>query len=682
MPMNRRERRAAAKGTKTARNTPTATTPAALYEIGLQDFRAGRLLEAQISCQKALALDANHADALHLVGLLSLHSNQYDHAVEWISRAIRQQPKTEYLTSLGAALLKQGRREEALATFGKAVQLKPDEADLWRNLGSALADAGRSEDAIRSFQQALKINPNHWDAADKCGSLLLQLRRYDEALASFEESDALRPGRSETLFRKGLCFQALKRTEQAIASYTMALAADAKNFVARNNLGVILLETGQLEEAAAHFLKATQLRPHEGNPFNNLGLTLSRLKRFDEALAALDRAVTLVPDQVEWINNRGNALRQIGRAEEALRDFDRAIVLKPDYAYAHANRAACLDDLSRHDEALMSYKAALALKPDHSDTHWNLAINRLRAGDFKSGWVEAEWRWKVPWLRLNRVRSNAPLWLGTEPIAGKTVLLYNDQGLGDALLFCRYIPLLAERGAKVILEIDGPLKDLMSGLRGIAHCVAKEEALPEHDFHCSLTSLPLAFGTMIDTVPAAVPYLSVREHAKNWESFLGPTGLPRVGIVWSGNPNNTKDHNRSLPLKTLTPLFDLEAQFVSLQKNVRENDLGILCARKEILDAGPELGSFADTAALIQLLDLVISVDTSVAHLAGALGKPLWVLLAYVSDYRWFIDRDDSPWYPSARLFRQDETRDYAKVVARMRSELAAMISARGDTLG
>jgi tetratricopeptide (TPR) repeat protein len=288
--------------------------------------------------------------------------------------------------------------------------------------------------------------------------------------------------RSENLLNKGFCFQALDRPEEAAACYTLVLAADAKNYDARIKLANLLLGMGQLEEAAKHFRKAIQIRPHDAYAFCNLGCALIRLKRFDEALAMLDRAIALAPDLADAINNRGSLLMATDRAEEALADFERAVAVKPDFASGHFNRGICLDDLLRPDEASKSYRASLALNPDDGDTHWSIALNRLRVGDFKTGWVEAEWRWKAPSLRPNRRHWNRPLWMGAEPVAGKTLLLHNDQGLGDAIQFCRYIPLLAERGARVILEIDRPLKGLLSSVAGVRQCVVEGETYPTMTF--------------------------------------------------------------------------------------------------------------------------------------------------------------------------------------------------------
>ena len=650
---------------------------ASLCDAGFRHFQSGRFAVAEERVQRALASDPQHADSLHLTGLLHAKANRIDIAIDFVARAIRiDQGNPEYFSNLGTFLARQDRFAEALKSYEVALTLKPDSADVWVKIGDLSRQQKNFEEALLAYNHALSLDPRHLDAADKSGALLIELQRYAEALARFEQSDRISPGRSETLFYKGFCFQALKRGEEAVACYAMTLAADAKNYDARIELGNLLLGMGQLEEAASHFRKAIQIRPHGANAFCNLGNVLTQVKRFDEAFAMLDRAIALAPEFAEAINNRGSLLTAINRPEEALADFKRAVALKPDFARGHTNRGLCLDDLLRPDEALKSYMAALALDPDDGDTHWGLAVNRLRVGDFKAGWAEAEWRWKSS-LRSQRRHWNRQLWLGAEPIAGKTLLLHNDQGLGDAIQFCRYIPQLAERGARVILEMDRPLKDLLSGVSGITQCVFKGETLPDHDFHCPLASLPLAFDTTLDTIPSSVPYIAIGQRTGGWEAILGSIGLPRIGIVWSGNPDHSNDHNRSVPLKALTPLFDVEAQFVSLQKNVRESDLAILRGCSDVLDAAPELDSFADTAALIQQLDLVISVDTSVAHLAGALGKPVWILLPHVPDYRWLLDRDDSPWYPTARLFRQTATRNYADVLDRMRADLSEWIAVR-----
>jgi tetratricopeptide (TPR) repeat protein len=507
------------------------------------------------------------------MGLVSVRAKQYDHALEWISRAIRLEPKSDYLTNLGATLLNLGRREEALKAFDTAVQLKPLDADLWRNLGNILIDVERPADAILSFQHALKLNPRHWDAANKVAHLLYRSDRFEEALASFNLCDELQPNQFPTL----------------------------------------------------------QLRT----------LTLHRLRRFEEALTDNSRALSVRPDDAEALNNRGIILRA----------------------------------LKRFDEALASYDRALDARPDYDEAHWNEALLRLLTGDFSRGWVEYEWRWKNESLAKTKRIFAQPLWLGEDAIDGKTVLLHSEQGFGDTIQFCRYVPLVAARGARVIAEVPGPLQELMSNLAGAAQVISRGNPLPDFGYQCPLLGLPLAFGTRLETIPSPTPYLHAPAQAsKAWHARLGPKTRPRIGLAWSGNAAHKDDHNRSIGLQFLSPLQDIGATFVSLQKDVRDADAAVLREREDILHFGDALKDFSDTAALISNLDLVISVDTSVAHLAGALGKPVWVLLPYVPDWRWLLERNDSPWYPTARLFRQDDARTWDGAIARVREALLEFI--------
>ena len=651
-------------------------TAPALYEAGLRHFRSGRLVVAEDRCRKALATDPAHADSLHLLGLIHAQGNRVDLAIDFIAQAIRSNHgNAEYFSNLGSLLVLRNQFEDALKSYDLALKLKPDLVNVWIRLGDLLQKQKRDVEALLTFDHALTLDPRSVEAADKSGLLLLALGRHGEALAKFELSDAIKPDQPHTLYNRGLCLTALGRREEALAVYGRLIEVDPANYEGLNSLGNVLLDLRRYEEARAHFQKAIALRPDLLPAFNNLGLVLIRLRRFEEAVRQLDRAITLSPATPELYNNRGKPLKELGRLDEALADYDHAIALKPDYAHAHGNRGICLDDLARPDEAEASYARALALNPDHGDSHWNLAVNRLRAGDLRTGWIESEWRWKSGSLGLKPCVFDQPLWLGAAPIAGKTLLVHCEQGLGDTIQFCRYVPLLAARGAKVILQVDGALKDLLSGVEGVAQCIARADALPGFDLHCPLMSLPLAFGTTLATIPADVPYIPLPEPARDWSDWLGARVSPRIGLVWSGNPNHLNDHNRSVPLEKFLPLFDVGAQFVSLQKGARERDRALLAGRRDIRDAEGELASFADTASLMRSLDLVISVDTSVAHLAGGLGKPLWVLLPYVADWRWLTGRDDSPWYPTARLFRQSAARQWDEVVANVRTTLRAFVA-------
>jgi tetratricopeptide (TPR) repeat protein len=607
--MNRRERRVAARKSQPASNGAGAGTPAALHEAGRNYLQLGRSLDAQLCCQQALALDPNHADTLHLMGLLFLHAKQYDHALEWITRAIQQDPKPEYLASLGTALQKQGRHEEALKACDKAIQLKPDDAGLWKLMGDVLLELERFDHALLGFQHVLKLNPRHQDAAYKSGVLLDQFGRFEEALAHFN-----------------LC-------DEVLLNHAPTLRARAR--------------------------------------------TLFNLKRFEEALADNRRANTLDPGNADTCNNIGACLQSLGREEEALSWFDQALVHLPDAIEILNNKAFMLGQLQRFDEAFAFYDQIKALHLNNATTDWNLALLHMLTGNFEAGWAGRESRWAKtsppPYPKFSQ-----PMWLGNEPVEGKTILIHVDEGLGDTIQFTRYVPMVAARGARVILVVERPLYSLLSGLPGVSQCLPFSDGpLPAFDMHCPIGSLPLAFRTRLDTIP---PVTSLRyppeAHAQVWEERLGPHDRLRVGLVWSGNANHKNDLNRSTPLMQLSCLLDVDATFVSLQKDPRPDDK-VPLEQTDIVDLTAHLTDFAETAALLGCLDLVITVDTSVAHLAGALGRPTWILLPWTPDYRWLLDRDDSPWYPSARLFRQDERRDYAKVLDRVRTELLALVAAK-----
>jgi tetratricopeptide (TPR) repeat protein len=611
--MNHNDRRQAAKGPGVAETKLTAATPAALYEAGLREFAAGQHLVAQTYCQKALALDPTHADTLHLTGQIHLHAGQHDHAIEWIARAIRQEPKAEYFKNLGAGLVGMGRHEDALMVFGQVVQHVPEDAGSWRVIGIIQASLGRKEEAIRSYQQTLKINPDDWDAA----------------------------------YRAGLLFHELGRTEEALACFN-------------------LHERMPTEDALRPLMR---------------GLALFILKRFEEGLVDINNAHALNPANAEICSFIGMFHERLGRADEALSWYDRSLQLQPNAMGALGNKAFVLSHLHRFAECLALYDQIRTIDPNNMGAVFQASVVRLLTGDFEAGWAGREARWAVTGMQIDRFGLSQPPWLGKESIDGKTILVFEDEGAGDTIQFVRYVPMLTARGARVILSVTDPVIPLLAGMPGVAQCVSRSvKPLPAFDLHCPITSLPLAFQTRLDTIPSGLGYLPQPEEARQqiWEARLSErlgNDKLRVGLVWSGNPKHVNDHNRSIPLRMLLRLLDADAAFVSLQKGPKPEDAVVL-EQAGIIDLTAHLADFAETAALISRLDLVITVDTSVAHLAGALGRPTWILLPYSPDWRWLLNREDSPWYPTVRLFRQDATRDYGSVVARVRSDLDAMISA------
>ncbi|HET9618572.1 MAG TPA: tetratricopeptide repeat-containing glycosyltransferase family protein [Pseudolabrys sp.] len=457
------------------------------------------------------------------------------------------------------------------------------------------------------------------------------------------------------------------RLAEAEPLYLAILHEVPAHFDALHLIGVVRQQQGRDAEAIAFIDRALALRPDNAAALSNRALSLRALGRAHEALACCDRALAVKPDFADAHNNRGLALAALKRPAEALKSYEAALSHAPAHIDALNNCGIALFEVNRLDEALVCFDRVLALRPGHVHGSWNRAQVLLLMGDFARGWPEHEGRLASN-PRLKRGFTQ-PLWLGDAPLAGRTILLRAEQGLGDTIQFCRYAPMVAARGARVVLEVQRPLVDLMRTLDSAIEVVARGDALPEFDLHCPLLSLPLAFKTELTTIPARTPYLRAPAGAIDWKSRLG-TKRPRIGLVWSGNPGHKRDATRSIPFYALMPLLDIDASFVSLQKDVRASDAALLKQTGQVVDVADSLTSFAETASLIATLDLVISVDTSAAHLTGALGKPLWLLLPQVPDWRWLMGRDDSPWYPTARLFRQDTTRAWGGVVARIRAAL------------
>ena len=604
--MDRREQQA----TEEVDAVPMAAPGVALHETVLDHLRAARYLEAQLCCRQALEREPDNAETLHLMALVCFNAGQFDHAVEWVSQAIRRQPRPAYLTLLGTALLNLRRNDDALRVFEKAVQLKPDDASLWHTLGNACIECSRPREAIASFQRALAIDPTHCDSAYKAGVMLQQERRFEDALACLD-----------------IC---------------------------------------------------AKLKPDEAATFHIRAMALHGLNRFEEALNDNTRAHALDPQDPFIQNNLGSDLAALGHCEEALHWFDSALRASPDFIGALNNKGYALTLLHRFDEAFAAYDRAKQIDPDNAQATWDVALLNLLLGNFAAGWPGREARFRLPSLPVSYPTFAQPLWLGEGDIAGRTILLYADEGLGDTIQFVRYVPLVAARGARVVLAVEEAARPLLARMPGVAQCLAKSTSLPPFDTYCPISSLPLAFATTLDTIPDGANYLPSpsADRVQAWARRLGAHDRLRVGLVWSGNPRHMNDRKRSIPLKRFEPILDIDATFVSLQKDPRPDDKATL-AGTAILDPTADLTDFVETAALISCLDLVITVDTSVAHLAAALGRPTWILLPFTPDYRWLLDRDDSPWYPTVRLFRQSEAGDYASVVTRVRTAFEALAATK-----
>jgi len=496
---------------------------------------------------------------------------------------------------------------------------------------------GDIKTAERLYNGLLQREPDSFEALHGLGQIHFQRGRPDTAVVLFQSALRNDPDRADGFASLGLAFHSLRRLKEALASYDAGL----------------------------------RIEPDHRELLNRRGVALLDLQHPAEALDCFERVLAVDPDHLDALGNSGNALIKLNRPHDALAAYDRALVFAPGNAQLLTNRATALRRLDRPHEAQMSASRALQAKPGSMHARFVESVAQLTLGDFAAGWRGYEARWGVGALARERRDFAGPLWLGEMLLGGKTVLLHFEQGFGDTIQFVRYAPHLIARGAgAVIVEVQPELKRLLSAMPGVT-VVARGEPLPRYDLHCPLMSLPLACGTRLETVPEGVPYLNVpADLVDAWSGCL-PDRRPRIGLVWSGERSHDNDLNRSVRLELLLPLLDLAGvTFVSLQHEVREEDGALLDRHPNIARLPRTFADFADTAAVIAALDMVIAVDSAVAHLAGAMGKPLCLLLPFAADFRWLRERKDSPWYPTARLYRQPAFADWASVIANLRAEL------------
>jgi tetratricopeptide (TPR) repeat protein len=525
----------------------------------------------------------------------------------------------------------------------------------------------------------LREQPDHFDALHLHGVAALQCGLTEAGLDSIRKAIGLNTTIAAAHVSLGNGLRDLGRPREAIASYDTALSLDPDHAQGWHNRGNALVDLGRYEAAITSFDKAISLRPDFAEAYNGRGNALWKLKQPEQAVASYDRALALRRDLAVAYHNRGNILPYLNRPDEALASQDRAIALQPGLAEAHSSRGNVLWELGRPEEALASYHRAVTLKPGYADANWNASLCLLQLGRFEPEWRLFEWRKRLDEpMGLRDLKQ--PLWTGEQDVSGATLFLYWEQGLGDTIQFCRYAKLAAARGAQVIMEVQAPLARLLGGLgSGISVIVAPEE-LPVFDYHCPLMSLPLAFRTELATIPAEHHYLRVEDDIRaRWSTQIGSKTKPRIGLVWAGGAAYGGDRKRSTDLTTCLPLIDLDMEWICLQKEIGDQDAAVLSDARRIAFFGNELLDFSDTAGLVDLLDLVITVDTSVAHLAAAMGKPVWIMLPYSSDWRWLRDRDDSPWYPTVRLFRQQFVEDWPGVINRVADALRTWLAARAD---
>ena len=560
----------------------------------------------------------------------------------------------------------------------------PGAAGLLAEIGDAfkegvqLHQAGRLDEAERIYRRVLEAQPDHVDSLHLLGVVDLQRGNAAEAVRKIDAALDLNPALVGAFDNRGTALRMLKRLDEALASHDRAIALKPDHAEAFNNRGNVLLELRRFDDALASYDEAIALKPDYAQAFNNRGAAAQELKRLDEALASYDKAIALDASYANAFNNRGNVLIELGRLDEGLASYDKAISLKPDYAGALFNRGTALRESKRLDEALASYDEAISLKPDYPDALYGRGMLHLLCGRYGDGWTDYEWRSKLKYKR-EPPALRAPEWHG-EDLAGRRIAIYAEMHFGDMIQFARYLPLLRRRGADVTFLAPAKIFRLLRPL--IPHVTFGDSADvgSPFDFQCALMSLPLKFGTELSSIPNETPYLRAeKDLVAHWKNKIGEDGF-KIGIAWQGTPQWTIDRRR-FPLREIAPLSRLpRVRLISLQKNHGLDQLEGLPAGTTVetlgdFDDGRD--AFIDTAAVMEHLDLVVTSDTSIAHLAGALGRPTWVALKYVPEWRWLLDREDSPWYPTMRLFRQTADGDWQSVFAKMEQELRALLDGR-----
>jgi len=656
-----------------------AVSVAQAFELALQHHQAGRLVEADALYRQILAAQPNHSDALHLLGVIADQAGRHDLAVDCIRRAIVLDPKNPgAYSNLGVALAALDRIDEAMVSYRQALDLKYDSPETHVSLGNAFNKRMQFDEAIGAYRQALKLNPKYATAYNSLGVALRSRGELNESLSALRQAIALKPDYAEAHSNLGIVLIEKGCHDEALTALHRAIDLKPDSPEIYDNLGAALAKQGRLDEAVAMLRRALALRPGYAEAHTNLGVALTEQGHFGEARDTLQRALALRPGYAEAHTGLGTILSNTGHYDEAVAAHRRAIDLKPDYAEAHYNLGSAHFEQGRLDEAAAAYRRALELKPDLVTAGYAQAHLRLLRGDFEHGWPLYELRWEA--CRLAKRDFVQPMWDG-KLLDKRRVLVHGEQGFGDCIQFIRYAELAAARGAHVILACQESVVELLRGVKGVSELVKAGDPLPPFDLHVPMLSQPLVFQTRRETIPNRVPYLSADpKRRETWQGLIGRlTGnRRRVGMAWAGNAEHSRNHMRSISLETLLPLLAVDRiDFYNLQIGPEAGQILQLPGAAALVDLTSHIRDFADTAALMMHLDLIISVDTAVAHLAGALGKPVWTLLPFVPDWRWMLDRDDSPWYPTMRLFRQPKLGDWDSVIHRVADELRLLVKSR-----
>lgn len=546
------------------------------------------------------------------------------------------------------------------------------------NEGFALHQQGKLDEAHFHYEAVLKADPRNFDALHLLGVIAHQRHDHAAAMTLLDRAIQHNPRSALAHLNRGNTLKEMGDLQRAVAGYEQAIAIQPGYAEAYFNLGIALQEFQQPDRALVCYREAVGLKPDFAEAYFALGNALQEHGQIDAAIVSLQEATRLRPGFVAAFCNLGNLFKEVGRLDDAVAVYAEAIRLQPDFAVAHCNLGNVQKEKQQFQSAIASYNRATTLNPDFAEAHWNRSLVHLLLGEFEAAWPLFEWRWKAKKNNISLPDFGRPLWLGEQALTGTTILICWEQGFGDTIQFCRYVPLVQALGAKVLLVVPPSLVPLLKTLHGVDQVLSPDEPVSDFDYYCPLMSLPMAFHTTLNTIPAPSAYLHAEENRMQfWKAKLPHSSRKRVGIAWSGSATNK---SRSLPLAELIQHLPRHLDYVCIQKDVTDMERVIL-AEQNMFYFDQDIADFSDTAALCGLLDLVISIDTSAVHLAGAMGKPTWVLLPHLPDWRWLLDRSDSPWYPSMRLIRQEEMGAWHTVLQRVAHDLTQLFRPCDDSV-
>jgi tetratricopeptide (TPR) repeat protein len=638
-------------------------------------YQQGRFHDSESLFKSLVANNPNNYDAFHYYGLLKVALGDLPKAKELIEISLRNKDKLlPYTENYANVLFQAGRYDLTQSVCADTISSAGGTETLHHLLALALYKLGRLDQAIQAFDDLLGKFPQHSLAHNEKSVVLAEQGRFEDALFHVQKAVQLSPLSSSAYLNKGNILGNLGRHGDAIVAYEKALSIQPNLVFAWLGRGNVLADLRRHDEALISYDKALSIQADLTDAWLARGNALWTLKRYDEALAAYDRTLSIKSDTAEAWLGRGRVFTDLKRYEEALIAYERALSIGPDLAAGWLGRGIVLFNLNRDSEALDCYERSIALKPAYAEAYWNKALLKLSLGEYEEGWRLYEWRLKVEDFSWAVDNLDQPIWLNDSDIAGKTLLIHDEQGFGDTIQFSRYLDLLRDKGSRVIFQVQEPLVSLLKAQSWNCDVIARGQKLPPFDLNCPLLSLPYAFHTTIATIPAEVPYIRPpKQKEREWSERLGPRTKPRIGLAWSGNPHFARGNDilRPIPLSILSSIMSNGFEWYRLQRDLRATDQQAFVSLNFLKDFSQL--AIVDTTALIAQLDLVISIDTFYAHLAGAMGMPVWVLLSFHADFRWLRARNDSPWYPTARLYRQTKAGDWMAVLERISEDLKAI---------